>query len=506
MRIAITGNVARLISLAIASLAIFHPAQAQDGLSKIKTIVVIYAENRSFDHLYGLFPGANGIANATAEEKTQIDHDGTPLPYLTIFGNGGRPNDRFPTMPNEPFRIDAAPINISLNQIGPSPIHAFYHNQEQINGGRNNMFAAMSNVGGWTMGHFDGSPLLLWKWAQDYTLADNFFMGAFGGSFLNHQRLICACAPRFPDAPDAMRVQLDPDGKLRKKPGSPSAKEGAVEVYVDAQGGQVTSDGYAVNTTQPPYQPSGIAPEAGGNPDLTDPKGTQTRGAPLPPQNSKTIADTLSAKGVSWTWYAGGWNLALADGRQPPQEKRKIIYTQEGDSPYFVPHHQPFNYFARFAPGTADRAKFLRDGHDFVRDIEGGTLPQVSFYKPVGRLTEHPSFTDVVSGDLHIADLLERLRKSPQWQDMVVIVTYDENGGFWDHVPPPTGPGWGDRFGPGSRIPTLVISPFAKRGYVDHTAYDTTSILKLITRRFGLEPLPGVREKNGDLTASLSLE
>lgn len=506
MRTVIIGHVAKLISLATASLAIFHSAQAQDGLSKINTIVVIYAENRSFDHLYGLFPGANGIANATTEEKTQIDHDGAPLPYLTIFGNGGRPDDRFPRMPNGPFRIDAAPISISLNQIGPSPIHAFYHNQEQINGGRNNMFAAMSNVGGWTMGHFDGSPLRLWRWAHDYTLADNFFMGAFGGSFLNHQWLICACAPRFPDAPDAMRVQLDSGGKLRKEPGSPSAKDGAVEVYVDAQGGQVTPDGYAVNTTQPPYQPSGIAPEAGGNPDLTDPKGTQTRGAPLPPQNFKTIGDTLSAKGVSWTWYAGGWNLALADGRQPPQEKRKIIYTREGDSPYFVPHHQPFNYFARFAPGTADRTKFLRDGDDFVRDIEGGTLPQVSFYKPVGRLTEHPSFTNVVSGDLHIADLLERLRKSPQWQEMVVIVTYDENGGFWDHVPPPTGPGWGDRFGPGSRIPTLVISPFAKRGYIDHTAYDTTSILKLITRRFGLEPLPGVRAKNGDLTASLSLE
>jgi phospholipase C len=239
----------------------------------------------------------------------------------------------------------------------------------------------------------------------------------------------------------------------------------------------VSPDGYAVNTTQPPYQPSGIPPEAEGNPDLTDPKGTKSRGAPLPPQNSKTIGDTLSAKGVSWAWYAGGWNLALADGRQSPQSKRKIIYTREGDSPYFVPHHQPFNYYARFAPGTIDRATFLRDGDDFVHDIEAGTLPHVSFYKPVGRLTEHPSFTDVVSGDIHIAELLERLHKSPQWEGMVIIVTYDENGGFWDHVPPPTGPGWGDRFGPGSRIPTIVVSPIAKRGYVDHTSFDTTSIL-----------------------------
>jgi phospholipase C len=66
-----------------------HASSAQEGLAKIKTIVVIYAENRSFDHLYGFFPGVNGIANATAEQKTQLDHDGTPLPYLTIFGSDG---------------------------------------------------------------------------------------------------------------------------------------------------------------------------------------------------------------------------------------------------------------------------------------------------------------------------------------------------------------------------------------------------------------------------------
>jgi phospholipase C len=83
---------------------------------------------------------------------------------------------------------------------------------------------------------------------------------------------------------------------------------------------------------------------------------------------------------------------------------------------------------------------------------------------------------------------------------MAIIVTYDENGGFWDHVPPPTGPGSGDRWGPGTRIPAIIVSPRAKRGYVDRTPYDTTSILKFITRRFGLEPLPGVRANAGDLS------
>jgi len=82
-------------------------------------------------------------------------------------------------------------------------------------------------------------------------------------------------------------------------------------------------------------------------------------------------------------------------------------------------------------------------------------------------------------------EVIEKIRKSPLWRSTAIIVTYDENGGFWDHVPPPKE----DRWGPGIRAPAVIISPFAKRHYVDHTTYDTTSILKLIETRFGLAPL-----------------
>ena len=153
----------------------------------IQNVVVIYAENRSFDHLYGLFPGANGISRATDAQKTQLDHDGTPLKELIIFGSDGKPAPRFPRLPNGPFRIDAPPVNLPPSVVVMSPTHLFYHNQAQINGGQNNMFAAISNTGGWSMGYYDGSQLKLWQWAKDYTLADNFFMAAFGGSYLNHQ-------------------------------------------------------------------------------------------------------------------------------------------------------------------------------------------------------------------------------------------------------------------------------------------------------------------------------
>src|SRR5437762_10361454 len=104
------------------------------GIATIEHIVVIYAENRSFDHLYGLFPGADGIADAPAAQYTQLDHDGKPLAHLPpVWTADGKPDSRFPTtLPNRPFRIDAPPVSQPLDKIVPSPIHQFWQNQEQI--------------------------------------------------------------------------------------------------------------------------------------------------------------------------------------------------------------------------------------------------------------------------------------------------------------------------------------------------------------------------------------
>jgi len=401
-------------------------AFSQEGLQKIDTIVVIYAENRSFDHLYGLFPGAEGIAQASAAQKTQLDHDGKPLAHLPpVWGAGGKPDPRLPTagLPNGPFRLDAPPVSRKWDEVLPSPWHLYYQNIEQINGGKNNLFVAMGNVGAWVMAYVDGSQMRMWKWAQEYTLADHFFMGAFGGSYLNHQWLVCACTPKDPGAPDSAKAMLE-GNKLKRKPNSPaSVLQGPVEVM----DGRISPDGYTVNTSQPPYQPSGIAPA--GDRDFADPAKH-----PVSPLKDKTIGDTLSAKGISWAWYAGGYKQALED--------RKNIYSREAGSPNFQPHHQPLNYYARFAPGTPDRARHLKDYDDLVADIDKGTLPQVVLYKPAGRLNQHPSYTDLASGDAHLDELLTKLKTSKQWAHMAIIVTYDENGGFWDHVPPPSGPGW----------------------------------------------------------------
>jgi len=461
-------------------------------LQRIEHIVVIVAENRSFDNLYGLFPGANGIARANPSQWTQTDFNGAPLPQLPRVWNdkaGLVKSD----LPNRPFRLDEAPLNLGLAQKTPDLTHRYYQNIEQINGGRLDRYAALSSAGGLTMGYYDGSVMQMWAYARRFVLADNFFQAAYGGSFLNHFWLVCACTPFFPEAPDKLKVQLDAAGKLKRHKDMPASARLGPAKFVD---GELTPDGYAVNNAQSSYQPSGIAPAVGGDPRLADPAGH-----PLPPQRFRTIGDTLSAKGIDWAWYAGAWRAAEADGARP-SSRREVIYAHKPGTASFEAHHQPFNYFARFAPGSADREKHLRDADELFEAIRTGKLPQVAFYKPESHLNEHPGYADVLTGDAHLAQVMALLQASPQWRSMAIIVTYDENGGFWDHVAPPSGPGWSDRWGPGTRVPLIIVSPYAKKASIDSTPYDTTSIIKFITRRFRLDPLPDVRPKMGDLTAA----
>ncbi|MEY2696671.1 MAG: hypothetical protein RL333_809, partial [Pseudomonadota bacterium] len=294
--------------------------------------------------------------------------------------------------------------------------------------------------------------LPLWSYAQKYTLADHFFAAAFGGSFLNHMWLTCACTPYQPHPPAANTIELNARGEVIKD-------------------GAFTVDGYAVNNVLSASAPR--SPKAD-HPDRL-----------LIPQTQPTIGDRLSEKGVDWAWYAGGWSDALAGHPDPT----------------FQFHHQPYVYFARYAEDTQARERHLKDSADFEQAIEDGDLPAVSFYKPLGRLNEHPGDTDLLEGEAHVAGLLKRLEASPQWSHMVIIVTYDEHGGYWDHVPPPKG----DRFGPGSRIPALIISPYSLGGRVDSTIYDTTSILKLIEERFEIKPLGERDRKANSLANALNL-
>ncbi len=524
------------------------PATTRALRSKIDTIVVIFAENRSFDDLYGNFPGARGLAEVLDGDgrplpsyTAQVDRNGTVLPVLPPAWGGVTAAGVSPVvtqqqsagLPNAPFSIEHAytaqsQVTLSMSTVTRDLWHRFFEHQMQIDGGRNDGFAAWSDAGGLAMGHYDTSGSSLYAVAREFVLADNFFQGAFGGSFLNHQYLICACAPEYPNADSAAAqptiAVLEQDSSGRYAPRLKTAQwpppSALDQPPVFMKSGNITpanyfGDGkfYAVNTMQPPYQPSGNKPAANAAGFLyADPNSATT----LPPQTHANIGDELDAKRINWKWYASAWNAALEDGERSRAEKREVIYAPQtpGGSPDFQPHHQPFNYYANFDPAMhgSHRAAHLKDYADLLADIKAGSLPAVAFYKPQGNLNQHPGYASITEGDAHIADLVARLRAGPQWKRMVIVITYDEFGGAWDHVAPPQG----DLLGPGSRIPALIISPYAKRGTVDHTQYDTESILRLITRRFDLEVLPGIKQRDaalaahgappmGDLTPALEL-
>ena len=516
--------------------------------AKIDTIVIIYAENRAFDNLYGNFPGARGLSEV-------VDHDGRPLPtYLPQVDRNGSALPILPPtwggvtasgiapvvteaqsagLPNAPFSIEhafAAQSNVTLttSTVTRDLVHRFFEHQMQIDGGKNDGYAAWSDAGGLVMGHCDSSQSALYGLAKEFVLADNFFQGAFGGSFLNHQYLICACAPEYPNADTAPAKPsiaiLDKDAAGQYLPRLKQSNDAELSALDSAprfaKSGNITpvnyfGDGkfYAVNTMQPAYQPSGNKPAATDTDFLhADPNNATT----LPPQTQATIGDALDAKRVNWIWYSGAWDAALADGRRSPLRPREAIYAPAtpAGNPDFQPHHQPFNYYERFDPvaHAEQRAAHLKDYSALLDDAAAGRLPPVAFYKPQGNLNQHAGYASVADGDAHIAGLVAKLRASPQWQHMVIVITYDEFGGAWDHVAPPQG----DLLGPGTRIPALIMSPFAKHGTVDHTQYDTDSILRLITRRFDLDVLPGItlRDKGlaahgappmGDLTNALDL-
>lgn len=425
-------------------------ASGADVLSKIQHIVVIYQENWSFDSLYGSFPGANGLAN-DAGTVPQVDKNGQPYTVLPQPINTNlkppAPDPRFPAnLPVQPY--DAAkyvPADMDTGDL----VHRFYQEQQQIDGGKMDRFVAMSDASSLAMSYYDATNMPEGKLAQQYVMDDNFFHAAFGGSFLNHFYLVCACAPSFFNAPAGAVAKLDASGN-------------------PVTDGSVTPDGFAVNTTFSVNTPH---------------PSTVAAAALLPNQSLPNIGDRLNDKNISWAWYAGGWNDAMAGHPDP----------------LFQFHHQPFAYFTRYADGTQLKKDHLKDEQDFMAAAQAGSLPAVSFVKPIGTNNEHPGYADLQTGQKHVADLVQTIQSSSNWKDTMVVITYDENGGRWDHVAPPRI----DKWGPGTRVPTIVISPFARRGFVDHTQYDTTSILATIEQRWGLAPLQSRDSKAAPLVNAL---
>jgi acid phosphatase len=517
----------RLVLLAISLCLMSAHAFGQESepdpkLRHIKHIVVIYQENWSFDSLYGLFAGANGLAQSSPKSLNQTDRFDQPLsaqtgqPFSLVSGslklttppppiNSGQIDMRFAPGLNTLLPYDVLKNStLTANDTTGDLVHRFWHEQSQIDQGAMDWFVTWSDNPGLTMSYFDATNMPEGLLAQKYTLADNFFHAAFGGSFLNHQFLISAAAPVYPNAPAGMRAVLDTDGQLLVNTATGKIVNdgnitpiGGVSFTVS---GATFDKNYAVNTIfsanlVPTFSAVGSAALL---PSLNDSDPSDTTRPFIP-----TIGDRLSAKDISWKWYSGGWDNALASTASNPANNGAVPKNAPV-SPLFQWHHQPFAYYDNYAPfknGTRNpiSAAHLQDENDFFLDLRTESLPAVAFIKALGPDNEHPGYAGLLQGQQHVADLVSAVKDSDYWENTLIIVTYDEHGGRWDHVTPPVTGIWGD----GTRVPGIIIGPLAKHHFVDHTQYDTLSILKTIEERFGLEPLSPLDAQATSLKNSL---
>jgi acid phosphatase len=524
------GLIAAVISIGSTSEA--KGGHDSDRLADIDHIVVIYEENHSFDNLFGGWPGVDGLSQrpANTPRSTQVDTTGTPLRCLLQFDVNltsppvpGRPC----VLPdgttvqsgfrNQPFAIDSyiAPTDTTCpppaqafsfpNGVAKGAglpggctrdlVHRFYQEQYQIDGGKMDRYTVGSDAAGLTQGYYETKQLPIYQYlhgpdAPRYAVLDRFFQAAFGGSFLNHQWLIAAATPTDPGAPDTLHSVVDADGFPANYPPlhpTTGLRDAALTVACGPDGkppaGARVCGDWAVNTMQPTSRPFGAF------------------GAKLPLQTGLTIGDELSAADVSWAWYAGGWSNAAGlvgapgwtNGTGPttcadPNAIAGATFPYCADA-LFQFHHQPFNYYANYAEGAPGRTH-LKDEVEFVNALASNQLPAVSFVKPVGEENEHPGYASQSTGNDHLVDLIKAIQASPAAATTMIVVTYDEFGGQWDHVKPPSGKKTSDAFGPGTRIPTLVIAPnLPDRQGVDSASHDATSILATIEHRFGLAPL-----------------
>jgi phospholipase C len=482
-----------------ASKARGNDTSESNHLKKVHHIVVIYQENWSFDSLYGQFPGVDGLQNGF-DTLPQADKSSgyTSLIYSTpvpLTGSPLAPDPQFPNAggnlglwSNPSLALSLIPYDfthyVASNALTGDIVHRFYHEQLQIDNGLLeakigdlDKYVTWSDNPGLVLSYIDATELPEGKLAQQFTICDRFFHSAYGGSFLNHQWLIAAASPPWTAAiPAGFTSSYDPVNKVLKD-------------------NQLTFDGaYAVNTTQPLLAPFSPGTAVAKRLLINNTNSNQ-------PGYMQNIGNRLDDAGIDWKWYSGGWNLALSNN-------------VAADNALFQFHHQPFAYYSKYAPfldptgtlnpDTTGPAAHLQDEQQFFNDVNSAHLAPVIFIKPLGPNNEHPGYTDVVTGQQHVAELVNAIQSSRYAMDTVIIITYDENGGRWDHVPPPVR---SDKWGVGTRVPGIVISPWSQGGVIDHNEYETVSILKLIERRFNLAPLSS-RDADptvNDLTAALRL-
>jgi phospholipase C len=498
------GSVAAENSLLgfISDLGLAHtPANEAKTATPIKHLVVLFNENRSFDHYFGTYPNAlnpEGEPAFKAARNTPIPNNYESNPTLLFNNPNLNAANNVPaaagkaantaSMASNPFRLDRTQANTA------SQSHNYSNEQKAYDGGKNDLFPLDVGTAGifagagafgskaQTMGYFDGNTVTaFWNYAQHFAMSDNAWTDNFGPS----------------------------------TPGLLNMFSGQTNGVINVVGTNGIADGQGGITLISDTDP--------GN-DLCS---STTHTVMM---QGKSVGDLLNAANIQWGSFVGGFNLQTVNANGTTGCARSTFGTVVGGNvPDYIPHHIWFQYFAGTAnptharplaspaaygftkiPGTqtVDPANHAYDLNDFTDALKAGNFPSVSFIKLPAVQDAHPGNSDPLDEQTGVVNLINMLQQQPDWKSTAVIIAYDDSDGWYDHAfaSPTRGsfstsdflngtgvcgaPGTepvgvnglpvAGRCGPGTRTPFLVISPFAKRNFISHTFITQASVTRFI--------------------------
>jgi len=515
-----------------------HPVSdvggSSDTTTPIKHLVVIFDENVSFDHYFGTYPNA---ANLPGENKFQASPrtptvNGLTGPLLTSNPNESNPLRLGPGDPmtcdqdhgytSEQSAIDHGAQDLYAQDTGRAVTldkclagFSFNGAPEAVPAGASTNFAVMD--------YYDGNTVTaLWNYAQHYAMNDNSYGTTFG-----------------PSTPGAFNVTAAQTYGATCGPTSASINDSACTAPTGLNSTDVTASnitagpaaaagpGTTYSDADPTYDICTYLPSADGG-DGRSPASTITMGG-------KNIGDQLNSAGLTWGWFQGGFDNGYVPGHGTQPTTAQICAAQHKNMggntvTDYNPHHEPFMYYASTANpmhlpptsvamvGHTDQANHQYDLANFWAAADTGNLPSVSYLKAPNYQDGHAGYSDPLDEQTFLASTINHLQSLPSWRSTAVIIAYDDSDGWYDHALGPvvtqsqtsldtlTGTGQcgsqtrlvpvnsagqpeQGRCGVGVRQPFLVISPWAKRNFVDNTFTDQSSVVKFIEENWSLPAL-----------------
>ena len=456
--------------------AILSVALHAQTTTPIKHVVVIFQENVSFDHYFATYPVA---ANSDSSEPSFTAAAGTP----TVNGLTGTLLTNNPNS-TQPFRLTRAQA-VTCDQD-----HNYGDEQKSFNGGLMNKFvetvgssSASCDVGGYgnkiVMGYYDGNTVTaFWNYAQNFAMSDNSFNTTFGPSTPGVLNLIAGSTAN----------------------GTVTAGSGSGNVAGGGTSGAVIGD----PRPDPSLDDCTLAPPR----------------TYISMKGNKNVGDLLNAKNITWGWFQGGFkpsSVASAGVAVCATKHNNVSGASAGTD--YIPHHAGFMYYPQTsnphhlpptspaAVGTTDQANHNYDTSDFFAALSAGNLPAVSYLKAGAYQDGHAGYSSPLDEQTFLVNTINTLEQSPFWNSTAIIIAYDDSDGWYDHQMGPivspsnvsddnlTGPGScgvgaglpsQGRCGYGPRLPLLLISPYARINFVDHTVTDQSSILRFIEDNWNL--------------------